>query len=165
MTQHRSGLLAAVLACALALSGCGGGGGDSSPNNPQPPVSGMLGITASNYQVVGQATVSSALFLNDTGGTLTGAEAGDARSRASRLVVQRAELGGVERRPVPCDARPRDGAVGRDPTGGDVRAVEERVDRVVHPSTRCKRCASFDRAEARETSRPRRTRATCAVST
>lgn len=95
MTQHRSGLSAAVLACVLALSGCGGGGGDSSPNNPQPPASGMLGITASNYQAVGQATVSSALFLNDTGGTLTGAEAGDARLLRSAMGVTRHVLGNV----------------------------------------------------------------------
>ena len=113
MSRHRLGLTAAVLISLLGLSACGGGGGSgSAPNNPAEST--MLGISASNYQAVGQSAVSSALFLNDTGGVVTAAESGgdprllrhavDTARRAMGVASRRqALLSGVEvRDTVPC---------------------------------------------------------------
>lgn len=105
MSKNRVGRSAWVLACVSmvsVLSACGGGGGGgSSPTDPGPPAPAMLGINASNYQAVGQATVSSALFLGDTGGVLTGAQS-SADPRLVRHVVDvaRLALGSVSDRPV-----------------------------------------------------------------
>jgi len=113
MSRHRLGLTAAVLISLLGLSACGGGGSSgSAPNNPAEST--MLGISASNYQAVGQSAVSSALFLNDTGGVVTAAESGgdprllrhavDTARRAMGVASRRqALLSGVEvRDTVPC---------------------------------------------------------------
>ncbi|MDR7267598.1 hypothetical protein J2X20_000227 [Pelomonas saccharophila] len=115
MIKHRIGLSATVLVCLLGLSACGGGGGSAgTPSNPAPTESPMLGISASNYQVVGQSAVSSAFFLNDTGGVITGAETGSdprllrhavdtARRAMSVASGRQALLTGAEvRETVPC---------------------------------------------------------------
>jgi hypothetical protein len=90
MQTHRIGRAAVVLACALSLAACGGGG--SSGGADTPPASTMLGISASNYQVVSQAVVSSALFLGDSSGLMTGAEA-SAEPRVLRHAVNTAKRG------------------------------------------------------------------------
>lgn len=74
MIKHRIGLSAAVLACLLGLSACGGGSASTSATPA--PESTRLGISASNYQVVAQSAVSSAFFLNEAGGVITGVESG-----------------------------------------------------------------------------------------
>jgi hypothetical protein len=114
MIKHRIGLSATVLACLLGLSACGGGGGSAGTPSSSAPDSTLLGISASNYQVVGQSAVSSALFLNDTGSVVTGAESGgdprllrhavDTARRAMGVASARpALLTGVEvRETVPC---------------------------------------------------------------
>lgn len=113
MSRNRRGLTAAILVSLFGLSACGGGGGSGgAPNNPAEST--MLGISASNYQAVGQSAVSSALFLNDTGGVVTAAESGgdprllrhavDTARRAMGVASRRqALLSGVEvRDTVPC---------------------------------------------------------------
>lgn len=114
MIKHRIGLSATVLVCLLGLSACGGGGGSAGTPSSPAPADTMLGISASNYQAVGQSAVSSALFLNDTGGIVTGAESGgdprllrhavDAARRAMGVASGRqAVLSGAEvRETVPC---------------------------------------------------------------
>jgi hypothetical protein len=100
MQTHRSGRVAVVLACALSLAACGGGGG-SSGGTDTPPASTLLGISASNYQAVSQAAVSSALFLGDSSGLVTGAEAStDARLLRHAVNTARRGFGLASDRPV-----------------------------------------------------------------
>lgn len=74
MRIQRIGRPAVVAACALTLVACGGGGGSSSVGETPLQQQTMLSISASNYQAVGQAVVSSALFLGESGSLATGAE-------------------------------------------------------------------------------------------
>ncbi|KQV49405.1 hypothetical protein ASC95_17545 [Pelomonas sp. Root1217] len=77
MIKQRIFLPAAVLAGSFGLAACGGGGGSAGvPGNPAPPDSSLLNVNAGNYQALGQATVSSAFYLGDAGGTLSGAGVG-----------------------------------------------------------------------------------------
>lgn len=101
MQFQRIGRLAVATACALTLVACGGGGGSPSSVGETPMVSSMLGITTSNYQAVGQAVVSSALFLGDTGDLVTGAETGaDPRLLRQAVNAARRGLAAANGRPV-----------------------------------------------------------------
>lgn len=91
MKIDQLGRVALVAACSAALVACGGGGGGSSGGDV-PPQTSMLSISASNYQAVSQAAVSSALFLGDAGGLLTAAEA-QASPRVLRQAVSSARRG------------------------------------------------------------------------
>jgi hypothetical protein len=102
MSTLRIGLSATVFACLFGLSACGGGGGSAgTPGNPAPADSTLLGISASNYQVVGQSAVSSAFFLNDTGGIINGAESGgDLRLLQHAINTARRAMGVASGRPA-----------------------------------------------------------------
>lgn len=102
MSCNRTVRSAVSLACVAALVGCGGGGGgaDSSPQST-PAESPLLGISASNYQAVGQAAVSSALYLGNTGSVVTGAEAGsDPRLLRQAVDAARRALAAVNGKPA-----------------------------------------------------------------
>ena len=99
----RAGLVAAA---ALSVSACGGGG-SSSPVTPDSPDQNVLGLSAGNYQAVGQATISSALYLGNVSGLVSGSASGrvggagalrhtQAADRPQALVV----VGPIA---VPCD--------------------------------------------------------------
>ncbi|MDR7332402.1 hypothetical protein [Roseateles asaccharophilus] len=92
MRIQRIGRPAVVAACALTLAACGGGGDSSSGGEPPLQQQTMLGISASNYQAVGQAVVSSALFLGDSGGLVSGAET-STDARVLRHAVNTAKRG------------------------------------------------------------------------
>lgn len=99
MLKHRVAAWSVVGACAVALSGCGGGGG-SGPT-PVPPASTLLAIDGTNYQAVGQATVSTAMYLGDTGGMLTGAQSSsDPKLLNHAVSVARRALASASSRPV-----------------------------------------------------------------
>ncbi|KQV87541.1 hypothetical protein ASC91_18200 [Pelomonas sp. Root1237] len=77
-----------MLAGMLGLAACGGGGGTAGvPNLPAPPDSSLLAVSASNYEAIGQATVSSAFYLGNTGGTLTGTQVGGEAGLLRRAIV------------------------------------------------------------------------------
>lgn len=68
----RAGLVAAV---AFGVAACGGGG-SSSPVTPDSPDQNVLGLSASNYQAVGQASMSSAFYLGNASGLVSGSASG-----------------------------------------------------------------------------------------
>lgn len=91
MKMEQLGLRALVAACAWGLAACGGGGGSSSAEDTPLP-SGLLSVSADNYQAVAQSAVSSALFLGDAGELVSGADAAPS-PRLLRQAVQRARQG------------------------------------------------------------------------
>ncbi len=109
MIKQRIRLPAVVLAASLGLAACGGGGGASGvPSLPAPPDSALLGVSANNYQEVGRAAVSSAFYLGETGGTLTGGQGGGARLLGHVADVARRtvlEARGQAARSAPLDLR------------------------------------------------------------
>lgn len=94
-------LPAAVLAASLGLAACGGGGDAAGvPSVPTPPGSTLLSVNAGNYQDVGRTALSSAAYLGETGGTLTGGQSGGARLLAFAGEVARRTVLEVRAQPA-----------------------------------------------------------------